>query len=320
MLHTALDGCGIKWWAGRPITETGIFNVLVSGGRCLNEIPYEYVIENGVDVDIAGCYGESLRTLVFPIGLPRVWSFTPNESHISFGQWLDWNEDDLADGLWTATVSGHLSFDQDLIFSKLAKPSDVRKANPEDDGDVAGAFCMLRKVIVNGVITADVLRTLKAVCTNNEWAEFRKLELVTAAAYLQSDKIDGLQEWCEEVLKHRGGYYTDKNGLLKDTRTPKWYAIPLEAFIGNLVTRRKSFKAKAKDITLSEAERQAAKGMDSTLKLFVNTLYGVFASRHFCIGNTILANVITGRARVGVWMTAKALAARGFRPFSVVGA
>jgi hypothetical protein len=42
----------------------------------------------------------------------------------------------------------------------------------------------------------------------------------------------------------------------------------------------------------------------------VNTLYGVLASRHFRIGNTILANTITGRARVGVWMLAKALGLR----------
>lgn len=44
--------------------------------------------------------------------------------------------------------------------------------------------------------------------------------------------------------------------------------------------------------------------------MFVNTLYGDFASPYFPIGNTIVANNITAKARVGTWMMSKALHTR----------
>ena len=42
----------------------------------------------------------------------------------------------------------------------------------------------------------------------------------------------------------------------------------------------------------------------------VNTLYGSLVCRHFAIGNTVVANNITARACLGVWMLAKALGLR----------
>jgi hypothetical protein len=42
----------------------------------------------------------------------------------------------------------------------------------------------------------------------------------------------------------------------------------------------------------------------------INTVYGVMASRFFTVGNTVVANNITARARVAVWMLAKALRLR----------
>src|SRR5205823_6636686 len=59
-----------------------------------------------------------------------------------------------------------------------------------------------------------------------------------------------------------------------------------------------------------EEARARAAGLDGLLKLLVNTLYGVLASRFFPVGNSVLANTITARARVGVWMVAKALGLR----------
>ncbi len=42
----------------------------------------------------------------------------------------------------------------------------------------------------------------------------------------------------------------------------------------------------------------------------INVLYGAMASSFFAIGNTVVANNITGRARLGVWMLAKSLGLR----------
>jgi hypothetical protein len=97
---------------------------------------------------------------------------------------------------------------------------------------------------------------------------------------------------------------------VKDTRTRAWWAVPLEGFIGRLVDARKLQKALSKDPSLTEQHREAAKGLDGMLKLMINTLYGVMASRFFTVGNTVVANNITARARVAVWMLAKALRLR----------
>jgi hypothetical protein len=78
-LFTALDGCSVRWWRARATTETAGLNALVQGGRCNNERPDAYSCGHGLDVDIVGCYGAGLRTLLFPIGLPSTWSYENHE-------------------------------------------------------------------------------------------------------------------------------------------------------------------------------------------------------------------------------------------------
>lgn len=310
--YTALDGCGVKYWAGRSDTDTSCYNALVQGGRCLNENPYEYSMDHGLDIDISGCYGDSLRSLVYPIGLPTVWRFTPNQQRMLLGKWLEENETKLLPGLWQCVVSGELPFEQDLVYSKLATINDIRKAatSPSREAtDIPSPFVMLRREIKNGVITADVLERLRGIASSREWAGIKQLEVVTAVAYLKDDKSDSLEDWCDKVLADRGEHRYTKEGE-QDNRTRAWYGIPLEDFIGRLVDERKKYKAMGKDDTLPLDERARAKGMDTMLKLFVNTKYGVLASRFFAIGNTVLANNITARARCGVWMVAKALGCR----------
>jgi DNA polymerase elongation subunit (family B) len=219
----------------------------------------------------------------------------------TLGAWYDRNDYVLVDGLWTATVSGTLGFDQDLIYSKLVKVHDIQKAATRDpDKD---------KEIKNGIITSDVYNTLQRVCTHKEWAKIRRLRIVTAAAYLKRDRKDGVRQWREHVLKDAGTFTnTDKVGhRLVDKRTRAWYGIALEKFVGKMVEERKRHKARGKDNNLSDSERQHAAGMDGMLKLFVNTVYGVVTSPFFSIGNTVVANNITAKARAGVWMVTKAL-------------
>jgi hypothetical protein len=312
--YTALNSGGICWWADKPATDSACFNALVQGGRCCNERPDEYRIGAGLDVDISGCYGESLRTMTFPVGVPTVWSYSPNQKRPTLGDWLDDHEKNLVDGLWTATVSGWLSFAQDLVYSKLAKAGDIKRMvlTPEkEDSDLVADFVLLRREIKNGIVTSDVLRVLRAVATNQEWRELRKLEIVSAVAYLASDRQPDCGSWCETVLAHKGEYRRGtRSGSPVDTRCRAWYGVPLEGFVGRLVDERREQKKFVKDSGLSEVERSQAKGMDNLLKLMVNTVYGVMASRYFPIGNTVVGNNITARARVGVWMLAKSLGLR----------
>jgi hypothetical protein len=304
-LHTGLDACGVRWWAGRPVTESACFLGLVHGGRCANEDPFSYTMGPGLDIDISGCYGSSLRSTVFPVGLPTQWSFSPNQERPTFGRWLDENLERLEEGLWSCSVSGRLDFEQDLIHSKLCKAEDVKKAAGEEGHDIPANFILPRKEVRNGIITSDLLKALRRVATNKEWAGIRSLRLVCAAGYMRKDRVDTAGEWCARVLRDRGEYRCVGAGV-EDGRTRAWLRVPLEAFVGQLQDRRQHYKDLARTAT-GEEERARATGMDALLKLAVNMTYGILSARFFSVGNTVIANNITARARLGVWMMAKAL-------------
>jgi hypothetical protein len=307
-----LNSASIPWWCSFPSTSSARFNALVHGGRCNNENPYEFMVEGpGLDVDIGGCYGDSLTNLGYPVGIPSVWDYSPNDKTQTLWDWLQETKGQLLPGLWVCVVSGKLPFEQDLVYSKLVKNRDVSRIGEDN----AAEFALLRREIHNGVITQDVLDCLLKIATNEEKAALFKLKVVTAAAYLARDRAPDLRSWCERVLADRGTYgsrrgYTVGPVPVRDDRTRAWFEIPLKDFIGRLVEERRKYKTRAKDENLSEPDRIEAKGLDLLLKLMVNTVYGVLASPHFQVGNTILANNITARARCGVWMMAKALGLR----------
>jgi hypothetical protein len=309
-LFTALDGCSVRWFLSRATTESAGLNALVHGGRCHNEHPEAYHAGAGLDVDIVGCYGASLRSLVFPVGLPSVWSYEPNEARPTLGRWLHRHGDQLPDGLWTITVSGRLPFAQDLLFSKLLRGGRHRQPDP-DGPDIATDFALLRREVHNAVLTSDLLAALKSVATNSEWAALMQLEVVTAAAYLKKHRQNNIASWCAAVLAAPDGPRRPRvqPGGPRDLRPRFWCGLPLENFIGRLVDERQRLKARQRE-TADADEKRRLDGLGTVLKLMVNTLYGDFASRHFSIGNTVIANNITGRARLGVWMLAKALGLR----------
>jgi hypothetical protein len=295
-LFTALDGCGVRWWASQSTNETATHNALVQGGRCHNEHPEAYAMGPGLDVDISSCYGTVLRELVYPVGLPWVWTYLPNEPRPTLGQWLADNEADLMPHLWTCTVSGPLPFEQDLLYSKLVKAGNIRKAARADGTKIPADTALLRREVRNALITHDVLHALRRVATNTEWAALTGLEVVTATAYRNRDQRFDVASWCRQVLaadhdrKHKPRL---QGGPAQDKRPRCWYGVPLNEFAGKLTDYRK--------------ECRGNKPLANILKLLVNTQYGAFTCRHFRVCNTILANVITARGRVGVWMVAKAL-------------
>ena len=308
--RTALGQCSVEYFANQK--DSSAFNALVQGGRCNNERPTEYRLEHGADIDLSGCYGTALREFIYPVGLPTVWGNQSNQIGQTLGDWLEINENQLVDNLWTATVTGSLDFIQDLIYSKIVTQGKINNAagcgfdketNDDDRDDdpshIPGDFALIRKEIQNGIITSEILKVINAVATNTECTQFMKLTVVSAAAYLKCDRVTNIETWIDVVLKDRGKSENvdHKSGNTTDTRTRKWCPIPLEDFIGKLVDERS--KVKATD-----------KAKSNALKLFINTLYGDLASPYFQFGNTVIANNITARARVGVWMLNKTLHTR----------
>lgn len=320
--HTGISQAGVKYFA-KVTQDSAAFAALVQGGRCNNERPTEYYLQTGADIDLQSCYGSALRSFVFPVGLPTVWAFAPNQERMTLREWLKRNERQLVPGLWTATVNADLSYRQDLIYSKLVTQAAINRAgvgemdketNDSDRDDdlshIPGTFALLRKQIRNGIITSDILSALRKVATSNELKQIMDAEIVTAVAYLTTDRVSDLEQWQAKVIADKGAKYNNKgkHNQAIDTRTRAWYGLELESFIGKLVNERNKLKQLKKTLVGDELAMVDAK--QESLKLFVNTTYGVIASPYFSVGNTVVGNNITARARLGAWMLNKALHTR----------
>jgi hypothetical protein len=254
---TGMDACSVKAWADRPTTTTLPFNALVHGGRCNNELPFDYQLDDGGDIDISGCYGESLRTLTYPLGIPSAWAFSSNEERMRFGEWLDLNESDLVPGLWTATISGALDFERDLLHSKLVSARDIRKVSKHDDdkSDILCDFPLLRREVKNAIITHDLLKAIRKIASNREWKQVLDLRLITAVGYRKSNRVESVEQWCRGVIRDPGDFKV-RYGTPIDSRNNSWVGIPLEDFVGGLADLRKKYKRSKKEESLSEEDRK----------------------------------------------------------------
>lgn len=297
--------------------KTSVFNSVVFGGRCLNENPMLLRIADILDIDLNSCYGSALQGFTLPLGFPRILAYDSNDlKRITLGEFLKQNENDLKENLWQVFVNGKLNFEQDLVYSKTnisentilrdaKKCTEVSETDTEDQSHkddsmmsvvershIRADMVMALSEIENGCITSDILRTIRAVASNGELKEFMQLEVVTAMWYAASDEYTDQRQFVANLK-------------LQDTG---WFAVPLSGFVGAFVKTRKKYKSIAKnEENASEDERHSANLFQDGLKLFINTTYGCFASPYFRMGNTVLANNITAKARLGAWMLAKAL-------------
>lgn len=308
---------GINWF----LLQDGIcftkFNAIVSGGRCNNEIPYKYKYTNCADVDMSSCYGSALKAFSYPVGISSIYSSTPNETPLTLREFLEKYEEELLPNLYKITVSGKLTFEQDLIYSKLITPNkltalSVRVSkqfheNEDDNAHVDADLVLLRKEIINGVITSDVLEVIRKVSTNLELKEFMNLQVVTASYWAKSDLVETPEGFIHEVIESCGKmeYNTDFNAVL-DGRSKKWFQFPLKELLEPLIAKRKAVKAKLK-LEKDPEKRKVLNAEQNALKLIINTIYGILASLYFSVGNAVIADNITARARVDCWKMSKCL-------------
>ncbi len=122
---------------------------LTTGGRTVNERSRECTIEYGADVDISGAYGGQLQKLIFPIGRPRAFSSSSNSDRIlTLGEFMNKINKKVTSGLYKVVVEGTLSFEQDLIYSKIP-PEDISRKITYDKEDpdtaaIEAPFILLR--------------------------------------------------------------------------------------------------------------------------------------------------------------------------------
>lgn len=171
----AYSQCSVGYLARfAAMGDSTAFNCLVQGGRCNNERPGEYFLDDGADIDLSSCYGTALKEFTYPIGLPTLWGYQNEQLRPTLGEFLKDHKNELVPGLWTITVTGELKFPQDLIFSKIVELSAIASASgggfdkefgdDDRDDDVAhipGDFALLRREIVNGIITHDILQAVR---------------------------------------------------------------------------------------------------------------------------------------------------------------
>lgn len=314
-----IDAGGCRSLALGYARNTGVLNTLVTGGRCNNEQPIHYQKEFVFDFDLSSCYGSALMNFKFPIGLPTVYAKTYQDPNLTLKEFLDLYEDCLVDNLYTITVSGKLSFEQDLIYSKIVdekklseKILTIISENTEDEIDViddgVSKVVLLRKEIIYGIITSDILKALRKICSNLELAEILKLKVETAIYYSNKNYLENKDLFLKQLKEKPGTYkYSIENQTILDNRSRFWTSIELKDFIGPLLDKRKKLKTEMNETSITPEEKFQLNGQQQTLKLLVNTLYGVFCSPYFSVSNTILANCITARARLGVWMASRPL-------------
>jgi hypothetical protein len=312
-----LNGASITSLATEYLNTTGKNNIVVQGGRCHNERTSENIFKGRIaDIDLKGCYGSALSKFDHPIGIPTVFHKAEGNSVTSLGEFLRINESELVPNLWQIIVNGKFKFQQDLVASKIVKDVDLRKAAigscgeelddftkallDDDISKVPGYFIILTNEIINGVITSDILEKIRAISTDNELKQWMDLEVITACYYPKSLEV-GSDDYVRSTAQHYNPVKVSNCGKsVIDDRYRGWCRVSIGEFIKPLIDKRMVVKELVKT-------NPKLKGIDTTLKLFINTLYGVIASPYFPIGNSVIANNITAKARVGAWMMAKAL-------------
>lgn len=304
-LYKLTEYASVNFLMSEASNRNSVSLAYTTGGRTVNERPSEVTIDYGADVDIQSAYGSQLEKLIYPIGRPRKYVKSPNEKEeFTLGEFMDRYENKISDDLFKVVVSGTLSFSQDLIFSKVEPKSYKNKKivynqlNPEDL-DLNVPFVLIRKEIINGFITSYNWQVIKKVATNQELKEFRSLKVQSAIYWLREDKVSTISELADCCLRDKGKYYFDqKLDCIIDTRTHKWYGYSLKNFISPLILKRKEIK-KNKD--------SISKALEQSIKLVVNTTWGLLTSSYFELNNVLCSELVTNNIRTIIWLTSKAL-------------
>ncbi len=91
--------------------------------------------------------------------------------------------------------------------------------------------------------------------------------------WLDSDRVNSIEELSEEFLKDKGKYSFDHSlNAITDTRSYKWYGVPLKEFISPLSEKRKVLKQ------MKDPQSQA---LQDSIKLVINTTWGLLTSQYF---------------------------------------
>jgi hypothetical protein len=305
-------------WLKRKSTTTACLNAKVDGGRCRNNKATVTNVEGLIcDIDISGCYGEGLRTQLYPLGIPIIIDYPIKSEHnhyTTLRTFLKKYGKDLVPGLWQARVSikegTTLNYKQDYLaswfppndLSKLPTDSDFAETDQWWTVDNVGEIKIFTNEITHAIITHDFIQWLDNVASERQRKELLDNLLVeTAMMYPASERVDSVDELKERHIRHTGKNTTEAEIVTKRSRKISiemechaWYGINLgELLVDNLLLERKKYQKKTP--------------LNDLYKLCTNTVYGDMVSPFFTVGNVVVGNNITARARALAWCMEKGL-------------
>ena len=278
---------------------------LVYGGRCVNERPYENYAENIADIDLQGCYGTALVSQPYFIGRPKIYFQDNVNRPLTLRQFLNKNEKEFVPYGFQIFISGRLSFDQDLLLSMDINKEKMKRLFNAETEDLAKKvedsinLFLARNELYHTVITWELLEVLRKVCSSQEMSELLDCEVEAACWFPKSWITNNPQEFVTKSLK--GKIYrrkkTNRRGLwsVETGGSKTCLRVMIGDYLKPILDKRMEFK------------QGGEKSKSDGLKLLINSLYGVFCSRFFDVGHTLVANNITAAGRIGCWQMNKSL-------------
>lgn len=305
----------------KSMKSTGVYNAKVDGGRCRNNRPIDVSVHRPIaDADIAGCYGNGLKHQDFPLGRPMIIDYpikSDNNNYLTLRKFLKKHGNDLVPGLWQARVSTpkdySLKYPQDFLISwvppkdpsKIPTDSDLQEIDWYSEDNIG-----ITKIFTNEVNLALINQEFLDWLENTASLRQRKelldnLYIITAMFYPANERCENVVEFFQAIEGHTG-----KNECLAVTKKRKskkisieeecyaWMSINLgDLLVSRLLAERSKYSKSNPD----------EKPLNELYKLCINTIYGDMVSPFFDIGNVVVGNNITARARAMAWYMEKGL-------------
>ena len=321
--HQIIEFCryGTAQYYKKLRYRTAVYNAKVDGGRCRNNRPNIARSWNLIaNADITGCYANGLRHQDYPLGRPVIVDY-PIRSNINkyqtLRQFLKDHRKDFAPGLWHARVSTPenylLKYPQDFLISwfppknPASIPTDSELENTDwFTEDNIGVTKILTREVHLASIQDDFLDWLEMVCTARQRKELLdNLYVVTSVIYPRKEKCDTVEKFLDAVQNHKGHNITKaiiKKGQTKVIKIEQechaWVSVNMGELLVNQLQEERSKYSK------SDPDQ---KPMNDLYKLCNNTVFGDLVSPFFDIGNVVVGNNITARARAMAWYMEKGL-------------
>jgi hypothetical protein len=305
----------------KTMKSTGVYNAKVDGGRCRNNRPIDVSVHRPLaDADIAGCYGNGLKHQDFPFGRPLIIDYpikSDKNNYYTLRKFLKQYGEELVPGLWQARVSTpkdySLKYPQDFLISwippkdpsKIPTDSDLQEIDWYSEDNIG-----ITKIFTNEVNLALINQEFLDWLNNTASVRQRKelldnLYVITAMFYPASERCENVVELFQAIEGHEG-----KNECIAETKKRKskkisieqecysWMSVNLgELLVSRLLVERSNYSKHNPD----------EKPLNELYKLCINTIYGDMVSPFFDIGNVVVGNNITARARAMAWYMEKGL-------------